>query len=271
MNFSPYLLAGLTLGLVTTCCFGETSPTDDQIKSNPSSPNPNTSRKDSETITGNDLSINTKKPIVYVEPFMGAPRKINRISMGTRSQSLSTAYLAVVAPQGVGITNKPDPTLYWYISKPIDYPLEFVIAPKYSEKLHRQHLAPIKKAGLQSISLADLGITLDPKVQYDWSVAAIVDSERHSRDQVALGQLMLVPPDDRLKNHLATLVPTQLPYELARKGVWYDAIESLVSIILKNCDDQTMLDEFDRLMNQVNLSDIVICHSGLSLSNTPDS
>ena len=191
--------------------------------------------------------------------------------MGTRSQSLSTAYLAVVAPQGVGITNKPDPTLYWYLSKPIDHPLEFIITPKYSEKLHRNILAPIKKAGLQSISLADLGVTLDPRVKYDWSVAAIADSQRHSRDQVALGQLMFVPPDDRLKNHLATLTPTQLPYELAKNGVWYDTVESLVSLISENCDDRTMLDEFDRLMNQVDLNGVVICHSGLSRSNTPDS
>jgi hypothetical protein len=67
------------------------------------------------------------------------------------------------------------------------------------------------------VRLADYGVTLEVGVEYQWSIALVVDPEQRSSDIVATGWIERVP------------APAATPadaVEAAARGLWYDAIDA---------------------------------------------
>lgn len=165
---------------------------------------------------GADMKSATSEAVpVYVPPRRGAPK--TRVGGGTRSTG-SNVQLALLAPEHTGLTSRPSPTLYWWLSQAHDGLFEFVV-------IAEGEVAPVLRfrqqarlsAGIHALDLEAAGLTLEPGVAYRWSVAIIRDEAHRARDLVALATLEYVP--DRSVAGSADA--------LAAAGLWYDALAAV--------------------------------------------
>ncbi len=149
---------------------------------------------------------------VYVPPRRGAPK--TRVGGGTRSIG-STVQLAVLAPEHTGLTARPAPELYWWLSEEHAGPFEIVVmAEDGIEPVLRVRSETPLAAGIHRFDLASVGLALEAGVAYRWSVAIIRDEDRRARDIVALATVEYV--HDVGASSDAT--------SLAAAGFWYDAL-----------------------------------------------
>jgi len=137
---------------------------------------------------------NTLKPSrlpVYTPPFLGAPVSNRLVGMAVRGIDHDNLLLTVLTPESTGITSQSQPTLYWYLSKPVSQSyqlIEFVLnAETAIAPVLRKSIESPAKSGIQKISLADDNIYLQPGVEYTWSIALVKDIEARSLDNVSSG------------------------------------------------------------------------------------
>lgn len=190
----------------------------------------NTEQKDSQTVSAEQLTDNvdgkigpavaddrtaevpTQSTPVYVPPRRGAPK--TRVGGGTRSSG-SDVQLALLAPEHTGLTSRPSPMLYWWLSKDHEGPFEFVVMVVGGvEPVLRFRQESSLAAGIHSFDLAAAGLALEPEIIYRWSVAIVRDEAQRARDVAALATMEYVIDRD-----VAEQAET-----LAAAGLWYDAI-----------------------------------------------
>jgi len=185
----------------------------------------------------------------YRPPMRGAPAA--RIGGGTRGIGDMTLELVVLAPDHTGLTTREQPTLYWYISKPVASRLEVTV-------INDQAIDPAlpTHAGIQSIDLAKAGVKLKPGVEYRWFVSAIGDPDQRSNDVVASGTIERITPDKALKSKIAGANERDLARVYAQAGVWYDTIDTLSRMIEKSPGDSALREQRAELLEQVGLKSV---------------
>jgi len=171
----------------------------------------------------------------------GAPSR--RVGGGTRGINEMIPFLVTLAPENTGETTNAQPTLYWYVSRIINKPFKFTITK--SNPVEDSDFDPllevdIKKlaSGIQSVSLAEHNISLQPDVEYDWSIAIVMDTKRRSNDITATGTIKLV--------------------ESADKETWYDNFASLSSSLANTPDNKDLIQQREVLIKQVGLDKYVL-------------
>jgi hypothetical protein len=188
----------------------------------------------------------------YKPPMRGAPAA--RIGGGTRGIGDQTLELVVLAPDHTGLTTKEQPTLYWYVSKPVPSKLEVTlindddIDPELEEVV-----ATPGTAGIQSIDLAKTGAKLKPDLEYRWFVSVVADAGQRSNDIVASGTIQRIKPEGTLKDKIAGADDRALVRVYAEEGVWYDTIDTLSRLIEKSPDDAALKQQRAVLLEQVGL------------------
>ena len=195
-------------------------------------------------------------PLIYTPPKKPTPRA--RVGGALRGTDSSEPELVALVPDHVGLTVKQTPTLNWYLSKPTTYPLRFTlndtqkIIPVYEGSL------PVPtQAGVQSIDLKKLGLTLEPNVQYRWFVSASPNPESPSRDIVAGGMIERCELSECLT---ITTVNLTCDRESVRTnaliGFWYDAMGCVCSLIEKEPNDPSLRRLRAALLRQVGLNGV---------------
>lgn len=190
--------------------------------------------------------------IVYRSPDPDAPvQRVGSVVRGGPGVQLS---LQVLAPESVGVTNSAQPTLYWFSSGELPYPIELVITDDHHiEPLLEVRLRDGFPAGIHRIALADYKFHLQRDVTYRWSIAAIVDPANRSRDLVASGAIRRVEPEPRLAEILKSSPTTADPAVYAENGVWYEALSSLDRMIRTEPNNRVWRLLRASLLDQVNL------------------
>lgn len=189
--------------------------------------------------------------IVYKPPLRGAPAV--RIDGGSRGSGVSLICLTVLAPDHAGLTIHDQPALFWYQSEPADVPFELtVIEAGKPQPLLRIRLPDAKKAGIQHVRLSEHGVKLVPGVEYEWVVALVVDPESRSKDVVASGFIQRVEPSAALSARVANANKADLPAIYAEEGLWYDALETLLTEA--QTGDPSLQAESAALLNQAGLT-----------------
>jgi hypothetical protein len=193
---------------------------------------------------------------VYKPPLRGAPA--SRIGGGTRGLSVQAApTIAVLAPDHTGYTTSAQPTLYWYLSRQTPVKIEVTLLDEAGVKpLVEKTLQSPLPAGIQALSLKELGVTLTPGVEYRWHVALVNDPKQRSGDVTSSGTVRVVPVPDALKSRLAQTPAAGRASVFAEEGMWYDAIEALVQRINAAPGDQGLRDQLNGLLAQVGLARI---------------
>ncbi|HEU5093416.1 MAG TPA: DUF928 domain-containing protein [Nitrospira sp.] len=194
--------------------------------------------------------------LIYTPPKKFTPRA--RVGGTLRGTEGTEPELVALVPDHVGLTIKQTPTLNWYLSKPTTYSLRFTlndiqkVVPVYEGSIP----APTE-AGVQSIDLKSLGLTLEPNVQYRWFVSASPNPQSPSRDIVAGGMIERCELSECLT---ITSVNLTCDRESVRTnaliGFWYDAMGCICSLIERDPKDPSLRRLRAALLRQVGLNGV---------------
>ena len=134
--------------------------------------------------------------------------------------------MTVLAPKTTGLTNRESPTLYWFVSRAPARQVEFaLVRHDRIQPVAELTLARPASGGIAKVSLAEIGVKLEPGVTYEWSIALVKDRQNRSSDIITSGTLVRKAPDGALENRLKT-ADTESRFALyGEAGYWYDAID----------------------------------------------
>ena len=192
----------------------------------------------------------------YTPPKKLIPRA--RVGGGLRGTDGSDPVLVALVPDHVGLTAKKAPVLNWFLSKPTTYPLKFTLIDiRVVTPLHEGLIPTPVHAGVQSINLKDLGLALEPDVQYRWYISAIRNPDSPSQDIVAGGVIERCEFSTCLVEMEVDLsCDRQSVLRNAVRGFWYDAMACVCELIDLNPSDQTLRRQRAALLNQIGLSGV---------------
>ena len=192
---------------------------------------------------------------VFQPPLRGAPAR--RVGGATRGTDGETLFLTVLAPEGIGLTIQESPNLYWFVSDVPNRAVEFaLIRDDRIEPVTEATLTAHEGLGIAKISLADLGVTLEPDVAYEWSIALVADYQQRSQDIVTSGMLQRVIPDADLGTKLQAEDTEDRLVAYAGAGYWYDAIDLVSSAIASETAAQRWKAHRTSLLEQVDLPQV---------------
>jgi len=195
---------------------------------------------------------------VYKPPLRGAPG--GRVGGASRSAVLHRTPLPIVeliAPADqAGVTAQPAPVLYFFISRPSRWPMQFTIsAPMQPAPILEVTISSATAAGIYPLRTAQYNLRLRPGVTYTWSVSVVLDPRAWSHNVVASATLEF---DPALPTPPPTGGPVQRVAALAQAGLWYDAITAAVDA--ENLDRHRA---FDALLQQVGLRQAAAFEQGV--------
>lgn len=192
----------------------------------------------------------------YKPPLRGAPA--TRVGGGTRSLGARSFTVAVLAPNETGFTTSNNPTVYWYVSEPLNTPVELTLTTTEPLKdaatpaLEVTLQPPIAK-GVHALRLADHGISLKPGVEYQWFVAVVANPAQRSGDIIAGGAIKRLAEADAVQARIKRAPQAAWPAVYADSGIWYDAIDQLSQQINARPDDARLRGQRAALLEQVGL------------------
>jgi hypothetical protein len=170
-----------------------------------------------------------------------APRRVG----GVVRSSTTLQQLAALVPDHLGLTNSEQPVLYWFLSAPASTAVEFTLIRPGMEVPIVERSLDAASAGIHAIDLRTLGARLETGIEYEWSVALVVDPAQRSRDLVSGGAIMRVAADSSAASD---------PAQLAARGLWYDALMAL-GRALETGSDRAVRAERARLLEQAGLAE----------------
>jgi hypothetical protein len=186
------------------------------------------------------------QPVVYRPPRRGSPR--GRVAGGVRSAAALPQPLAL-APDHVALTTHGAPSLFWHLDGPppetARVVFTLILADGVAPLVERELPLPAA-AGVQRVRLDDLGIALEPDLEYAWSISLLPHADDHDGARISERYLRRVDA-----SALAGLAPSARSY--AEQGVWYDALEALSDAIDAAPDDPALRAQRDSLLRQAGL------------------
>ena len=172
----------------------------------------------------------TTRPIlvVYVPPQLGQPRET--IGAGVRSPAPAVRPV-ILAPDHVGLTSKPGPVLYWFLSEDVNREVEIKVSEDSvnSAPLLTLILSAPVAAGIHSVSLAKHGVELELGTPYRCVVSLIVDPESRVNDVVSKARIQRRAPSESVLEQLESAGSEEQAFVYAGNGFWYDAIAAASS------------------------------------------
>ena len=231
---------------LTASAFGQVKPdTTPPAKK----PDPSKDVKTDAEPAAKPVSVGTYRP-----PSRGAPQ--TRVGGGTRGDTRGLN-VAVIAPDHTGLASTNQPDLFWFVSRPVAAPVEFVLMEVDAiDPLIEKQLPGPATAGIQRISLADLAATLQPGKEYQWSVSLVKDSNSRSQDSMAAGKIKLQSLPEASRKTLEVATPENAYLLYAEAGYWYDAISRLRSRLAQQPRNQDLISSQAAFLEQVGLPDV---------------
>jgi hypothetical protein len=179
-------------------------------------------------------------------PPLGAGSGMRRLGGAVRGGSDEPTVL-VLAPDHVGRTASASPTLYFFLDRDVDAPIEIsVVDPNAIEPLAELTFSPPRTAGIHAVPLAGRGVALKPGVVYRWSAAIVRDAESRSGDVVASGAI---------ERSGAAPKPANAD-TLAQAGFFYDALAAVSGEIDAHPGDARYRARRAALLEQVGLAKV---------------
>lgn len=193
---------------------------------------------------------------LYTPPKKLIPRA--RVGGGLRGTDGKEPEIVALVPDHVGLTVKQAPSLNWFLSKPTSLPIRFTLIDIRSVKpLYEGTIPTPGQVGVQSLNLKDLGLTLEPDVQYRWYISAVRDPDSPSKDIVTGGVIERCEFSTCLVEMEVDLsCDRQSVMRNSVRGFWYDAMACLCELIDSNPSDQGLRRQRAALLNQIGLSEV---------------
>ena len=194
----------------------------------------------------------TRSTITYKPLLLDA--SLAKVSESTRSMGGETTILQVLAPAHAGLTTQSQPTLYWYTRNPVTARFGLTLLDKdESNPLLEVGAGSKMVAGIQKLDLGDHNISLQPGLAYQWSVTLVMDEGSRTEGVTARGVIERMEPGEGLTSRIENNHGTNLVGVYASEGIWYDALETISSMIDKSPEDQGLAAIRASLLSQVGL------------------
>jgi hypothetical protein len=248
----PALFVLVGLLILAGQAISEDQPASNPTKSEPSQPVGPTAEPSEEALQVAELpgNIPASTP-VYQPPRRGSPRA--KVSGGLRGAPAQPMPLAL-APGHVGDTISAQPSLFWYIDAlpSLGSQLFFTLNDDISVRpLAEVELERPTKPGIHRIRLAELGVELEPAVEYEWSIALVVDPAHRSRDIIATGYISRVPEPAGFEQRGRSV------QAYTEMGLWYDALTALGDALETRPGDHGLHELRNALLRQADLEGVV--------------
>lgn len=193
--------------------------------------------------------------ITYTPPADAGP-SVRIDGIGTRSTGPAAPSLYMLAPVHVGLTTKEQPTLYWYLSQPVQTRVELaIVQEKKIIPIFDVKVGENEQAGVQRFRFADHHIKLAPGIEYRCTVALVLDRQSRSKDVVASCVIKRIEALSSLTARLATARPSEAAFIYASEGIWFDAMDALAGLIAADPDSAKYRRQRAALLEQVQLAD----------------
>jgi hypothetical protein len=191
---------------------------------------------------------------IFVPPNRGSP--MTRLGGATRSAGADPLpRIEALVPEEAGWTLEEQPVVYWYLARPTDVRIEFVVFDlDLGEPVAQADLPKPARAGIQRIALADHGVHLKAGTAYQWLVKLVPNPGDRSYDRVVGGGIERVEPTPKVKEALAQ--GGSRAHALANAGIWYDAVDELSRQIEAQPNDRSLWNQRAALFEQVGLPEI---------------
>jgi uncharacterized protein DUF928 len=192
------------------------------------------------------------------QPLYTPPKKLTpraRVGGDVRGTEDTDPEVKALVPDHVGYTAKDNPAVNWFLSRATAYQVRFTLRDDRSTRSFHEKIIPTpKQPGIYTVNLKDLGLVLEPNVQYKWFISVIRDAESPSKDIVAGGVIercefseCLEPMGVKLTCSLDTVI------ENAKAGFWYDAMGCLCNLIDSDPKNDKLRRYRARLLKDVGL------------------
>jgi len=193
---------------------------------------------------------------IYTPPKKFTPRA--RVGGELRGTDGSEPEVQALVPDHVGFTSKKTPVLNWYLSKATPHEVRFTLIDNKSVRpIYEAPISAPKQAGIFSIHTRDLGLSLDPGVQYRWYVSVVRNPSSPSQDIVGGGVIERCELNDCIIEMGAQVTCSiQTVSENARAGFWYDAMGCLCTLIDADPTDASLRRLRAGLLKQVGLNGV---------------
>ena len=210
----------------------------------------------SEAPAASSSTLDESPASLYNPPKDAIPRA--RVGGQMRGTSGSEPEVQALVPDHVGLTVSRTPDLNWFLSKPTKHEVRFTLVDnRVIRPLHETQIPTPKEPGIQTIKLKDLGVTLDPNVQYRWYVSVVRDTNSPSQDIVAGGIIERCELSECITVMDAKLACNkQGVIENAKAGFWYDAMGCVCTLINNDPLDGTLRRIRAALLRQVGLNGV---------------
>lgn len=177
------------------------------------------------------------EPLVYVPPEGVDPAVQRwRVPGVVRSAGRANVKIQALAPDHIGRTARPSPTLYWVLSAPTELRVELVLTDEVAEQPLLDVALDGAEAGVHALSLADHGVALEPGTPYRWYATLVPDPDDRSGEVVSGGAIEREAVDASFTERLAATPPGQRAHLLAGAGLFYDALDVLSGWIAEHPD-----------------------------------
>ena len=175
--------------------------------------------------------------------------------------------LFALVPDHLGLTINDQPTLYWYLSEPVQYPIVFTVNDETQVKpIIETTLSLIRPtAGIHGMPLQNLNVKLELDKEYQWFVNLTVDQENPSKDVIAGGRIQRIMPREDLLQRLRKADPDQLTAIYSEEGLWYDALATISDLIQSRPSANEYRKGRNLLLEQVDLMEVVKAEENFSL------
>jgi hypothetical protein len=155
--------------------------------------------------------------------------------------------ITLLVPEGTtGLTTKAQPTLSWYLESTQPANMQFVLShPDQATPVYTQRLSA--SSGLVEVSLPE-SVALEVGTRYRWTVFVACnggENEVHARsfiERVA---------DSELEADMGVMSSVERADAYAAKGIWYDALNTLIGAYRSESQMSTLL-EIRALLDQAN-------------------
>lgn len=146
-----------------------------------------------------------------------------------------------------GLTAKANPALITF---------ELTLQDAANQPLYRVPLPIPTKAGLVGIPLPTNQAPLEPNQMYHWYIKAQcpATSMQPPASVYVDGWVRRMTPDPALVNQLQSATPEQKFIVYAEKGIWYDALNTLVQLRQARPSDPTIAHDWSELLKAVRLA-----------------
>ncbi len=194
----------------------------------------------------------------FVPPMRGSPA--GRVGAGGRGVADgSIPIVAALVPDHVARTLSEQPSLFWYIDMAPEPGTRLILAlrDEDSTKPILEIILKLEKPGVQRIPLSAYGVKLEPGIEYEWSVALVLDPERRSSDIIASGWLSrLSEAPAGFERRIQAAEAQERVTVYAEAGLWYDALAAISDLIDQNPDDASLRAIRAALLRQVGFQDV---------------